>query len=168
MPTLNPDIDSIARITVSRRTHGIVITFQSKAIGEWIKSIAAYKNKRDMFPNSADYWNISDKSGWDKHKAYKIEQNIEDLICLYSWGANKLYIKDNKVPNLAFLKAYGLENGVTFKLTGLYSQKEIDKWVEQAKEQIIRIYKNYISPYDVDFQIIEMKGENPIQHELYK
>ena len=146
----------IAEFRISRRREGgIRVYVRSKVFAEWVKHIAVKKDCESHL-NSAEHWNMSNKPGWNKHRGYIIPQR-ETLKPLHSWGSMNLILKDDRLPNLAFLKARGLENGVIFDFPGLYSSQTMQRWKSRAREQIVKIYQDYIKKEDCRIAIFEVE-----------
>lgn len=71
---------------------------------------------------------------------------------LNNWGSNQLLISTD-YPNLAFLRAKGLKEGVTFKLPSVHSRTEIAKFVKLFKEHVRTIYLEYVKPINATVEI---------------
>jgi hypothetical protein len=58
-------------------------------------------------------------------------------------------------PNLSFLRAKGLSEGITFIISGIYSRDVISDFISKTKEAIAIFYKQHFKPIKVEFTISE-------------
>lgn len=151
----------LIELTIKRTKEGISLYAKSPIIAEWVKSQTAYPECENELGNP-DKWNISNSPGWEGKLGYKLPSR-QFFAPMNGWGSSRLFIKEENVaggiPNLAFLKSKGLENGVTFELRGLYSADSLSRYRNEARDQIIRIYRKYIKGMRTTLKITVIDDE---------
>lgn len=149
--------DQFLRLTVSRNgedgkplKEGVMILAQSDILEEWFKTNSKHPN----ITATSDKWEISTVAGWDKHKAYpmtEVFKNSEMGKYFNNWG-KELNIS-NVGPNLSFLRAKGLKEGVAILIPGLHTESSIKKFLEDVKRKSLDIYKEYMKPTEISLSI---------------
>lgn len=126
---------SLALIGVERGEKGIKLTVKSKFFEGFFRDLHSHKDKDDM-----RYMTKSNNPGWEEKLAYAPAEFKDGLELCKDWGG-KFY---GNSPNLSFLRARGIENGLTFNFEGIHSDTVIKKWLEETKEHMFRIYKEHM------------------------
>lgn len=126
---------SLALIGIERGEKGIKLTVRSKFFEDFFRELHAHKDKDD-----ARYLTKSPNPGWHDKMAYAPAEFKDGLEQCRDWGG-KFY---GTSPNLSFLRARGVAQGLTFEFDGIYSDAVIKKWLEETKEQMFRIYKEHM------------------------
>lgn len=170
MPLLVQDLGDIEEnimetdlieLKIKRTPEGISIYAKSPIIADWVKTQTAYPECEKNLGNP-DMWNISNAQGWGDKLGYKLPSR-NFFASMNGWGSSRLFIKEENVsggiPNLAFLKARGLEKGLTFELHGLYSADSLNRYRDEARDQIIRIYRKYIKKVSTTLKITVIDDE---------
>lgn len=131
-------VNTFLKVNIKKSDKGIDIFFQSPDIEEWMKKNSPYATQSDK-----KYWDVSSSIGWKDKLGYKLDKAPDSLFqALSPWGQD-LRI-NNATPNLAFLRAKGLGEGITFQLEGIYPRESVIKWHEELKRQVASFCRSYI------------------------
>lgn len=131
--------NTLLSFNVKRTAGGVEINLQSDVL-ETFFSIGGFREGADP--------------EWGGVQSYSMISSIDATKrnLLNNWGANVLIISAD-YPNLAFLRAKGLKDGVTFKLSSVHSRTEIAKFVKLFKEHVRTLYLEYIKPIDAGVEL---------------
>lgn len=119
--------------------------------------------KSDVFENFFKYHgaNTESEPTWEGNKAYKMPRNLTPNFhrMLASWGNTNLSVNDN-LPNLSFLRAVGLGEGVKFIIPMVFSKTEIMTFKTELAQQANKFFQEYMKPISVTVEIITTLGSN--------
>ena len=130
----------ILEIKVNRTLEGIDLFMKSPRIHEFIKA------KAIGTPILEDRL----MTGTGGHKFYKSNEYLEIGI------SNAMHTDLTRSPAHAshLLKSIELKNGVTFKFSGMIPRESIETVVRNIREAAIKVYKNYIAPYNITITVL--------------
>lgn len=67
------------------------------------------------------------------------------------WGGRLL---TNGQANTAFLLAKGIKDGVNIKISGLYTEKEIEEFTTKLKVSVKELYREFMRPFAKEFVVM--------------
>ncbi len=94
---------------------------------------------------------LHENGSWGKGKLYYSPPAQLDFYCFQTIGGR---LFEGNSPNLSFLLAKGISNGVEFTVKNtVVTEKIMDKYIEDAKKEISKIYKLYMRPISIEESI---------------
>lgn len=126
----------------------INLYFQSEVLEKF------FKESHEQAYGSSQPDTLKITRSWGQNNlGYSVPRNLAYSQFIY-WGG-RLYEKGK--PNLAFLTAKGLKDGVTFKIKNLIlNEKILDKFVEDLKKELSLMYQQYFQPFEVEDTFFEL------------
>jgi len=102
---------------------------------------------------------------WCDITPYKIpivRQHFREL--LNQWYG-ELTTRNGSYPNLSFLRAKGLKDGVKFTMSNnVYTTPEIRAFIKQFKTEVQNFFEEYIKPIGFEVELVcTIKGEDDIE-----
>lgn len=124
-----------------KRTNGVRIIAQSQVFEEFF-------NKQPQ---------NEDEGKWSGHYPYSMPTNFTNRKysnMVNKWNNGLFTDSENEIPNLSFLRAVGLRDGVTLVETqNVYSDSEVYKFLKLAKIESGNFFKAYLKPVHASFEI---------------
>lgn len=132
---------------------GILVSMKSEVFEKFFRSNCTHKELRTDPDNPAHkpLFQTSRNHGWEGLWAYPINE-MSELQDFRAWG-HSFYI-EGRGPNLSYLRAYGLSQGIQFNIPGLYSTEKLNQWKEQAKQKLVEFYKNYMKKLEISLIVV--------------
>jgi len=102
---------------------------------------------------------------WCGHHPYQIpiiRQHFREL--LNQWYG-ELTTRNGAYPNLSFLRAKGLSDGVKFTMNNnVYTKPEILVFIKQFKTEVQNFFEEYIKPISLEVELVcTIKGEDALE-----
>lgn len=162
LPTYEPTIKPEKKTTpllncrIWRDDEGVHIKIKSEIIGTWMKK-HAIKPDSD---NPKDY-DLSANPGWEGKMGYKV-QFPEPFNAQFSGWGQSWTTGPNKVVNLSFLRAKGLDTEVLqFDFKEVATEDQINKFVEDFKKSVAIFQKQCVAKKEVNITLIMEETLNP-------
>lgn len=142
--------ENMCFIRMTRTDKGISLFFKSKKIEDFMRK--HHVDQTNIDSTNRRSFKHSDSPGWKDHLGYILNETrgLSNSITNY-WGSD--FYLNGSGPNLSFLLAKGLGEGVTFELEGIFSQSSIQKWATEGKVQIAALYREFLKSVDLSLQI---------------
>lgn len=134
-------------IRIQRVTDGVKIYCKSKEIEEFFKKIAH---------KQGDIFYTIHAQDWEEIEGYEID-DISFNYAFFDQFGKDLLLDGN--PNLSFLRAVGLANGVEFVAKGVYSLNMLHQFTEKAKVALQKFYTMFIKPVEIEVNIVKKTKE---------
>jgi len=143
--------EALIIIKVKRTDKGLNVFLKSEKIEKFMRSNHVHQDKLDS-TNKRDFECV-DVAGWKENMAYILSNEVKGISgnINKNWGADLHFGSGG--PNLSFLRAKGLGEGVNFDLHGIYSQTAIQKWIQDAKFHITNFYREFLKDSEMCLHI---------------
>jgi hypothetical protein len=139
-------------VVISKKENNTLLSFNVKRTAGGV-DIYLQSDVMELFFSNGGFREGADPL-WGGIGCYSMINNIDTTkrSLLNNWGSDNLIVS-SEYPNLAFLRAKGLKDGVTFKLPSVHSRTEIAKFVKLFKEQVRTLYLEYMKPIGVEIEM---------------
>lgn len=141
----------VLQMKIKRVAKGVEIFAQSQIIEDFMEGVSSdISEDYDIHP------------AWSNSlKGYRLKFKLEGVNLAANWGQPLLLSTaypgsgevSSKVPNLAFLRSYGLSKGVTLVISGLYTDDQINNFKSGVRDGVVKLCKNYLTPREVELTI---------------
>lgn len=126
---------TLCTLKVQRVTQGIKVFCRSQQIEDFFAS---------MGTGSSNAWGEMTQGSY----SFSFEQ-LQD--CYFSkWGESFEY---NSKPNLSFLRAKGLGEGISLTFSFVVSTDRLTQWAEKARRAIKTLWLQYLKPVEIEISI---------------
>lgn len=152
----------IADVRLSIKRGPLEIRAISPLIGEWVKKMEVKEEKNSGYEaNLVPRLPAKNKVFADsKIKGSGITlRKLPDHFYVGNQGAYNLLPKDssfispNGVVNLCWLLAEGLEEGIVFQKSGLFTEQMREEIVDAFRVGILTFYKDHLRPWEAEMKL---------------
>ena len=133
-----------------------ILTFEVKRTAKGVE----IKAQSEVFENFFNRNNPNEEEGkWSNHYPYAVPTSLGNNSrkfsnMIYKWNDGLFYDSDSETPNLSFLRAVGLRDGVKLLISNnVYSRSEVLKFLKLAKIESANFFKEYLKPVNASFEI---------------
>jgi len=133
-----------------------ILTFEVKRTAKGVE----IKAQSEVFENFFNRNNPNEEEGkWSNHYPYAVPNSLGNnsrkfTNMIQKWNDGLFYDSDSETPNLSFLRAVGLRDGVKLLISNnVYSRSEVLKFLKLAKIESANFFKEYLKPVNASFEI---------------
>lgn len=147
-------MSEITKEVIIKKDERPVLTFDVKRTTKGVQIIA----QSELFENFFNRGNPNEEEGkWSNHLPYTVPTNMHNRKInnmISRWNDGLFYDSTEDVPNLSFLRAVGLRDGVKLLVSNsVYSRAEVLKFLKLAKIESGNFFKEYLKPVHASFEI---------------
>ncbi len=131
-----------------------ILAFEVKRTAKGVE----IKAQSEVFENFFNRNNPNEEEGkWNDHYPYSAPTNLGNrkfANMIQKWNDGLFYDSESEIPNLSFLRAVGLRDGVKLLIgNNVYSRSEVLKFLKLAKIESANFFKEYLKPVNASFEI---------------
>lgn len=130
----------LLKLQIKRVSEGLELQAKSEILNKWAEGLSEGKLQ-------SLNWGI------EAHKMNTIPFQ-QEAYRLDMLGSNTL-LDDDKYPNISYIRATSLRDGVTIVLKGVFSAELVDQYAIAVKHAIASLYKGYIKQKKINITITE-------------
>lgn len=142
----------LATLKIKREKGGITLFVKSQTIEEFFNGLSGgltSTSSSSIWGGGMEYYKIQ---SFTIPNAGEFARNPNIVL----WGTHPLIDPANNVHNFSFLRAKGLSDGVTIQFNGLFVSRDIERFKEDFKTFITRLYVDFIKVVEFEISVSSM------------